>query len=556
MFNLRTNFATNDELQRQSEIQNVILMGNRPTTYCEKKAAAIYGSPYVNSILNAKVKKSLDHILTLVDYDTIEMCAEAKFKTQILEYLKTVSLDIGDYIQLPSKLPILSLQPQIIPEYKTQLSTITRNVSSLVNIVEFEQFVFGNRTKYRYLVGTSFASYVYQNILYSLNARTADELLNNNSWQAKLALLISRTGFNDYVAFAAFYDDHVQYNGVTYETDFVPKYDVKNLMHHEVIPVAATDRALVKYYNTLNVRKIRKIPQDKMSIFLTFPFKDGHVIRPDGSLVPISMYCDLKKSVRIAISELCNVSDIEFAIESASRSLLLDDVVYYALYAKNLNELAIALLIIRRMVGDSLTVEGMHIRVPSEMNILSWVRLNCNMSVVTLPNTYKSKDSPHYIALIQDIAQSCYSRLGATLICSSYHLPEIHMSEVYDALQSDAEKFVFYTLILQEYNYSMYYVARKNLSPKFGQSTVDMTKYPRFTSNSRFDNTTLSDRLDALTEPLVKPNDVNSNITICPPYKCIELYEFADMQLNELAASGTTDLNDIQMARYITLLIT
>lgn len=552
MFKIRNTFATNEELYRQGAIQSVVLYGNKPTTFLEKKAAAIFGNTFNNVIIQAKVRKCLAYILNFLKDDEIEICADKKIRTQLREYLKTVQLVIGDPIYLTRKLPILALQPEIIPEYKLKMDVI---VSSQVNRAEFEQMVFNNRTKYRYLIGTSFASYVYQNILYSLNARNTRQLEDNKHWQAKLALLIDRTGFNDNVAKSAFYSDTVKYHGVTYQSHFVPKYDVNSLMPQESIDEQMTDRKLIRYYYDLNVRTTSRVPLDKIGIFLTFPFKDGHHIQPDGKIIPITTSLDLKKSVRLMITDLCNISDIEFAIDTAARSIALDDVIYYALHAKNLTELSVALMIIRRLVGDVLTVQNIRIQMPTEFNILSWTtQMNCNMSNITLPPNYKSKDTPMYVAMIQDIAQSCYSKLGASMACSAYSLPEVHMGEVYDVLQNDAEKYIFYTLILQDYTYSMYYIARKRLKPTFGRSIVDMSKYPKF--NGRFSNTTLSERLDSLTEPLVKPVDLNAGITLCPPYKCIEMYEFIDPQLNELVTMGDTELNENQLASYITLLIT
>lgn len=552
MFTARNNLATNEELDRQMRIQNVILKGQKPTIFIEKKAAAVYGSPRIDIVLQSKVRKAIDVVLDFVGDEDIESCANSQMRKQILEYLRGVSLEIGDRVQLHRKLPILALHSEPIPQYQFELEV---KRCDYVNIADFEQFAFNNYTKYRYLVGTTFASYLYQNILYSMNARTSEELQDNNSWQAKLALLIDQTNFSEYVAKTVFYQDTVQYRGIVYDSSFVPKYDVNSLKHQDIVSDTITDHKLIKYWSEVDIRRIQQIPEDKMSIFRTFPFKDGHIINDDGSITYLNAYYNPKQSVRMMIGDLCNIHDIEFAIDTAARTLDLDDVVYYAMHSKNLNQMAKALMIIRRMVGDLLTIQQIiKIKIPTEYEILSWTTHTCDMSTIVLPPNFKSADSLLYTAQIQDIAQSCFNKMGACIICSSYHLPEIYMGEVYDSLTTDAEKYVFYTLILQEYNYSMYFIARKRLNPEFGSSVVDMSRYPKF--RGQYPNTTLAERLDALTEPLVKPSDMSANILQCPPYKCIDMYEFSDPQLNELVTTGDTVLNDDQLTAYITLLLT
>lgn len=552
MFNERNNLATDEEIQRQRAIQNIVLFGNKPTTFVEKKAAAIYGSPHINVVLYAKVRKSFDVVMQFIAPDEeIESCTNKQLRKQIREYLRTVPITIGDRIILNTKVPILALHSEYIQNNQFEFEV---SQSRHVNIAEFERFAFNSHTKYRYLTGTTFASYLYQNFMYSLNARTVDQLLNNNKWQARLAILLERTNFSEYVAKQVFYDDLVQHRGVVYDTKFVPKYDVNSLQHQDVVNDRTTDSNLIDYWKSVNIRTIPAIPRDKLSIFLTFPFKDGHVVGADGSITFIHAYHTPKQSVRMMVGELCNVHDIEFAIDTATRTLALDDVVYFALNAKRLNDMAIALMIIRRMVGDVLIIQqSIKVAMPTEFNILSWTKFSCNMSHIVLPQTYKVRDTQLYVSLIQDIAVSCYNKIGATIICNAYSLPEIQMGAVYDALVTDAEKFIFYTLILQEYNYSTYFIARQRLQPEFGTSIVDYEQYPK--CMSKFNDTTLAERLDGMTEPLVKPSDINVLIEKCPPYKCIELYEFVNEQLNELVTFGNTALDDDQLMRYITLLL-
>lgn len=548
MFSTRTEFATNDELIRQKEVEGVILYGKKPTTFIEKKASAIYGHRDINIIAQAKIYQTLDYILTFISNE--DQLTDPKIQERIRNYIKSVTLDKDTKILLPKKLPILTLQPEQIPPYSVMLNT---EEISAVNIADFEYLCFKNRIRFRYLKNSSFAMYMYQNILNYLNAASSKELEGNNMWQAKLGVLIERTNFSDYFAMQAFYDDAVTYRGVTYDTSFVPNYDVKNIEPQDPINPSTTEIQMINYYYLLDERTTRKVPTEMIGIFLTYPFKNGHYIRPTGEIVYLQLrsYNTLQSS-RIAIQNLCTMNDIESAIENAARSIPLGDAIYYAVYSRNLKEQSIALLILRRLVGDILTIGEERINLPSEAVILSWSKTDCSNQTLALPPKIHNKNYIMYLELIQDIAASCNSKLGAAIMCSAYFIPEMHITEVYQKLTTDAEKYVLFTLILQDYPTNRLYMNLKKLNPTFGGSEIDIIgKYPP--GNRLYSDTLVSDRLNALSEPLLLPSDVNAGVNVCTPYSCSELYEFNDPQLRDLVKFGDVELNPEQLSNFIVL---
>lgn len=124
---------------------------------------------------------------------------------------------------------------------------------------------------------------------------------------------------------------------------------------------------------------------------------------------------------------------------------------------------------------------------------------------------------------------------------------------MYSLLTNDAEKYVFFTLVLQEYRIETFYAARKKLKPQFGKSIIDLSKYEQ--NNRRYTDTLITDRLDTLSEPLLLPSDVNAGVNVCTPYSCSEMYEFVDPQLNELVKTGDTALNSEQLSNLIALMV-
>lgn len=559
MFALRQNFADNGEINRQTIIQQVILFGKRPQTTLEKMAAAIYGNRYIDVLFQAKIAKYIDDIMGYVDARTHADCQNAlkrkSVRQRVRQYVEMLRLDIGDPIYLNRNIPILSVQPEKPEVHRFMLETTTSNIST---IAEFEFMTFNNIRKYRYLGGTTFAGYIFQNILYSLNAQNVEALVDNESWQARLALLLHNTDLNDRVARTVFYENVVRYKGIDYDCSFVPKYDVNSLMPQQPPDSIATHLEMIRYRNSIDIVRTKQIPPNYMAIFRVFPFMHGHYIKPNGRVVFLNVSAQCRKSVRLTINDLCHSQDLEYTVESAARNLTLDDVIYFAIYAETIKEQALALLVLRCMIGSYVTIQKHSIRLPQALTILSWTKLSCNsLDTIILPPPYRNipqQKIQMYTSLIKDIAKSCYSKMNAVIICGSYNLPEYILKPCYDNLQNDAEKYIFFTLLLQDYNYASYSNARNRLRPVFGQETCDLSQYEM--STNTYNDSTLADRLNALTEPLVKPANMNDvTITACPPYKCVDMYEFVDPQLQTLVKTESCQLTAHQFANYIALVL-
>lgn len=541
MFSPRTAFPTNEELARQAEVLDVILYGKKPTTFIGKKAAAICGHKDIDIVCQAKILQSLDYILKFIsDDDDLTL---KKNKARIRNYLKSVNIEIGSKFIIPKKPIVWAANVEKVPKNNIVLDT---TLASSVTIGDFEALCFKNRIKFRYLAGSKFSAYMYHNILHYLNVEYSDELIGNEAWQAKLALFISRTEYSDVALKQAFYDDSVVYRGIAYDTSFVPTYDVNELQPQKPLS-AYSDNSMIDFYYSLNERHRAVVPKNMIGIFLTFPFKNGHHIRPNGEIVHLNLknYNRLQSS-RILISNLCNMYDIESAIDGASRAIPLNDAIYHAVYSKSLNEQAVALMIIRHIVGDVLTVGSERINVPSELNVLSWTKNACLDMALALPTIIHDKNHRFYLELVQDIAKSCGDKLSAAIVCSRFFIPEMHISQVYSLLKSDAEKYILLTLILQEYRIDSYFTALKRLNPIFGNSSVDLSKY---VSGGR-------QYSDYWLDGGVFRGEADTNDGVCSEQSCADLYEFSNSDLRELVAKGDILIDDrSQLSSFIALML-
>lgn len=609
MFQKRTVFATNEELLNQRIVNDVLLLGQTPQTIIEKKAAAICGNTDINAVQQAKVFNNLNAILDIVESAAanVNTIVDENGQTQQVNYMDMGDLDnfinvlqmqyvrsnIIDYVQSVPKLvpneqtndyhriqvtinrkpPVLTLMPnQIFHTYDDELDAIQSNFVTPSKLWEFEQLCFNNRTQFRYMSSTDFARYMYQNLIYYLAldetalAETIKPCANNESeenpstWQKRLLVLIVRVEFNSLLVEQAFYEDTIVYRGVEYDCSFVPKYDVRSIQPQKPINYKnLNDLELIRYHENLNIRTINRVPDNKIAIFLALPFKDGHLIKPCGKIVYLNLETFTnRRSARILIQDLCNIHDLENAVESAARLVPLDYVVWHAVNAKTIKEQAVSLLVLRRLVGDSLSIDGNYVELADELTILSWTELSCSYRNVAIPPVYPNIPSSLVdttVQMIQTIAASCFSKTGAAFLCSRYGIPEMIMGNVYEKLKTPSEKYVFFTLMLQEYPIQMYNELRNQLNNvEFGSNIVDLRDmYEPF--HRQYVNSVISDRTQLYSEPLLRPDEVNSDVVLCNPIKCFEAYEYTDEQLNALIKNAPVTLNATQLANLIVLMV-
>lgn len=564
MFTKRVQFPDNDEIRRQQVAVDILTDSRRPITLFEKKVAALVVSPRIDPLRQLAARKRLDRILgTLNDEQDLY---ERGVREKIRGVLNETRPEIGDTIRLPVKAPIFTLPLEQTPRYDYTLETTLAPINGTANLREFEQLCFNGRTLYRFYENTSFAAYLYQNLLYSLNVTDVSQLIDNQQWQAKLACLIYETRFNNLVAISAFYDDRVRYRDAVYDTSYVPKYDVKNLrpvnrMYYE--RDGNLDRRMLEYYYNLDVSTEKQVPIEFIGFFLTFPFKQGFYVQPNGSIIYLNVEPVKKRTVSKLMRRLCTVFELESMIDYAARALSYGDALAYAVHAPNHMQQGLALLVLRRMVGNDLRVDPYTIPLPTEYDVLSWNQIVCRPMGVVLPigmagsSGNDDGEDRLLIDMIRDVARSCGNEYGAAMICSSFRLPEASLYKIFRSLNTDAERYVFYTILMQEYRAPMFDAARNELRPEFGRDAIDtVTMYGSLSPPRRYIDTTVNDRLDSYTELLLRPTDVNAfTESNCTPIKCPELYRFSDPQLAELIETERVELNEDQTAAFIALCV-
>lgn len=571
-----------DELDRQYFIySNFFKEYSRraPRNLFESKVIAVMpNDDRVNWEIQARVTKHLDHILNFVNLNDITEKTLDKLKAFLI---KNNTINAGDIVKLPAKKPILVSAPEFIPTYHYEITTC---IQALTNLLDFETIYFNNKTLFRYYENTSFASYLYLNLIYSLNLQNVDEEAlieyDDGSWKMKLLLLLKHIRLDNLATMQIFYKDKIEFEGIMYDCSFVPKYDVRNLPKIKSTLYNINNQAYISFFEQFDPSKSKFVPPQFISIFLTFPFKNGYYMDNMGKIHYLnydSSYSK-KRTVQFVLGSICNTDDLETVVESVARQLSLHDAIAAAVYAENLFEAARSLLILRRLIGDVVNIKTHHIQLPAENSILNWTSINCHYSATKkcinnasstsfiLPNSSGEgfKETYKFVHLIKAIAMNCCSKLGASIMCASYKLPELALSDIYASLDSHAEKFVFFTILLQDYNYEMYRNVRDCLSPKFGCSKNfeidndndneddDTGKYQM----DSFKNFTVFEKLDLYTERFIKPNELIRNIT-CSYQDCLYLYEFENEQLNELVATGNVEFQTSrQIANFLTVLLT
>lgn len=562
MFVRRDQFPDNDEIRRQQVAVDIVTDSRRPITLFEKKVAALIASPRIDPLRQLAVRKRLDRVLAT--FNDEQDLYERGVREKIRDILNETRPEIGDMIRLPVKAPIFTLPLEQAPRYDYTLETTLAPINNgHANLQEFEQLCFNGRTLYRFYENTSFAAYLYQNLLYSLNVTDVGQLVDNQQWQARLACLLYETRLNNLVAISAFYDDRVRYRDAVYDTSYVPKYDVKNLKPVNRIYYERDgnlDRRMLDYYYNLDVSTERQVPSEFLGFFLTFPFKQGFYVQPNGNVIYLNIEPVKKRTVNRLMRRLCTEFELESMIDYAARTLSYGDALAYAVHAPNHMQQGLALLVLRRMVGNYLHVDPYVIPLPSEYDVLSWNRIVCRPLGVVLPIGIAAADddeSRSLTEMIRDVARSCGNEHGASMICSSFRLPEARLYPLFRTLKTDAERYVFYTILMQEYRAPMFDAARDELRPEFGRDAIDaIGTYGALWPPRRYVDTTVDDRLDSYTELLLRPTDVTAfTESNCTPLKCPELYRFADPQLAELVATERVDLDEDQTAAFIALCV-
>lgn len=529
----------------------------------EKKASAILRHRSIDPIKQAKIYKHITEIVAIFKGDEAALCENASMsdvRKQIAEYVQGITLEKSDRIVMAKRLMYMaSVRPYTPPMPSKAIFDLKTTVSTKrqPTLYAFEMLVFKGRGAAEYLKGRNFAHYLYHNL--KLAFQTDDE----QSWQRRLAEVLRQTDCDDRVAFEAFYRDSVKHEDVVYDTSFVPMFDVRSLQH-QCLPIASlcikdnkTKVELAKFYDSFMTEPNAVVPQPMLAVFRTFPFKNGYYIHPEtGRLEQIFLPPSSSKNTfqvnkaMMITSDLCEMSNLESAIASAARTIPLDDIAKSAVFATNLRDVAFALSTLRHVTGsEHFKVDASHIiPLPTLNEILGWMPLRYENNMFLLPPLDRSPYAEHmtgvYLDLIKFIASTCVTSTGAAIKCSPYRFPEHILKNVFDKLTTDAEKYVFLTILIQDYDYVTFIRARNELHPIFGSAVVKAEGLPPENTRCITNNTDV-DKL---------PEYPDEGATVCsdnPYIYCSTYYTFSDPQLRTLCATGTVDLTDFQLAGVI-----
>lgn len=551
MFRERREFADDRELNRQLILLKLMSGERVPSTIFEFIGSALLRDKNIDPIIHLKVDKNMNSIMNMVQ-DTNDLRSKA-VRNNITLNIASTNVDIGDVLHLPVKPPIFAITPEPLKTISFDLETSV--ISNDVSVYEFENVMFDGKIAFQYLQGTDFAAYLYQNLLHCLGAKSVEQLTGNLDWRARLASLLVVTNLNSLVAVTVFYSDTVSYEGDTYDTSFVPKYDVKNLVPLEEPHGRKSDEASINFYDSFNPSKfVGRVPTEYLGLFAVFPFKDGFYVQPNGEVIFMNVYPTNKRSVRVYIENLCSHSNLQQAVHDAVRKMSYEDAVSYALYASSLKTQGMALMILRHMIGQVLYIEPYSIPLPDEYTLLTWTRYDCKkMTNITLPRGVDTKNTGRFVELIQDIARSCGNEQGACILASNYRMLECELEGIYRKLSTDAEKYIFYTMLMQDHYSSIYFDARKSLNPTFGSDLGEECSLKKYPVHTRwFINLSPSERAEKYTEPLITVGDEHVFYgSRCSPHKCPDNYEFADDRLRELVRTGTLDLEYDETTLFI-----
>lgn len=556
MFTRRNDIPSDDVVRRQRVVLGIVLgRTKQPITVLEKRAAVYARHGAINAITRFTLLKRIDVVRRLA--------AGVHFEPTLRQTLRRlladpVIPDYGDTLTLPLTPPTLVSRPTPVEPYNFDLR-IKR--SSRANLREFEDLVFdGKRVRYRYYGDTSFAAYLYQNLMHVLAVRSVNELLGNRDWRARMALLLDETNLNEEVAREAFSADRVAYRGRFLDTSFVPEYDAYSVRPMTRIDTTAdrvadarSTKEWLEFEPSLAVQR-SKTP----NAFAFFPFKNGYYVQVNGPIV----YLDIPRTKsRLADAQLrtigCVGGELEYAMSEISRTITLQDAISLAVNATTIEEAGLTLMILRRMTGDRVRVKTYTVTLPDEHDMLSWMRIPCRDRYISrdrkLTIMLPIENPPNEttllsVATVRDIARSCFSAVGACILSSSYCFLELDLYAIYIKLKNDAEKYVFFTIIMQYHASNLILLARSQLKPIFGQdATIDVVKTYQPNARTWIDRT-MSDRMRDRTVELLRPNDLNVETSRRPDCTDVELcpdqYAFADEKLRALVDNIDDDARD------------
>ncbi|KAE9522033.1 hypothetical protein AGLY_017553 [Aphis glycines] len=618
-------------------------------------------------------------ILKLLNHPTDQLKTPAAVVlSEIENILKESTAPESDTYWVQQKKLKITRTPVYGKPYPLPVNTKTIND---VSVFEFEDMAFNNRTVKRLCENTSFATYFYHNALHAFGGDADGGHADDRPWQMRLASLIEHTDFSERATVDAFYDNKIVHNSNTYDTSFVPKFNVRDLNNDDdddddddghraaaVTNAAGTDQArsgggvggsgdlsglrcdtdrasgharrfiepvcvnkkctgyyptttttggddsrktdtqLLEYRNGLNVRTTDRVPLECLRLFLTFPFKDGHVVDQRSGKIHFMDNVVVRRrrprgSVNHALPEHLRSASTAVAVENFNEiiyefsvTFTFDELLSCIAYTDDLDVQGMGLIVMRAMVGDTVAVStNLSVRLPYANEVQRWLK-NSHRTRTYSRTTPRDDDSPtddgtgvvqrsvrllfphrpkphatdvtrslaaDYVRLVRDITRAARSRFDCAILCSGYTILETLYAAVYAELKTDAEVYVFLTIVVQDccglrVAYREY---RSTLHPSWPISNKLSADelYKKHPHNVR--QMVAADDNNNLTRPplntggLVRPVDTLSVFgdgnTAVPTRETLNNYEYCDPSLRSLVETGTVQLTADQIVGWL-----
>lgn len=613
-----------DVTRRQREIAKFAL-GTvvKTSTDFLRKAAAILVPDRLNPITLQKIVNDLPRLLERLDMaspsDLDKIASDAKLRERIRNEVGIISALPPPNSIVLKRSPVLRTNPTTslelcmhdgdssLPNLDEGHFELRSVPSRAISLYDFERFAFDNDIRTRYEEIIDFGTYIWDNLLNYFGANEYREGLGEGDWRGELLrLLNAHCAQRDKLAVHAFYDDYIELsNGQYYDARYIPKYPVLDLDKIEIptarkmeiernLPSVSDFKAWQKF--DPRVETSYNIDSSLGRMFRVLPFKNGYVMHK-GRIQNVAQAIDSATAIpptnhittvlRIAFdlsrrSHVCGPAEVDSVIESLWGAVTWEDALYSVVMnrAFTIAQNLFNLLLLKRMLWGTqkLKIANVKIQLPSDEVLYSYLFTHCAIHAANdpsptsvyaralLPPTGPSVDEKRVsrqVDLVRQIAASAQSFGAACLAASRWRLIELDFATVFRRLDTQAERYVALTMLMQDYpENELYWLLREDLvsGVEFGiESTLKTLPSP-------------SDNADLLARAYwssprsiatrANPEIVDAggsefcNKNYCSPVTCPQLYEFVDENLRKLCENpdisfGELDLTDRQIASYL-----
>lgn len=540
MFKLREEINKTQllEILRQKQIYHFLNSNLQAKHSFEKLTASILNLP----IYDVSFVSNIYHNFPL---NEIQNFNEEEILTKYESKLREIS-------KMPVNLKqttIFPLQFMINDNFKLKENILTINKTSVMSsLYEFEKMIFNNEILYEFITLKTFSYYLYKNLTNFIKNHPT-----NSEFQQKMLEVLTEIGNDNELSMEMFGSNTIKFYGKPIDVSFIPNYPIKKLYNPilSVNLIEQTDKIkILKYIEEINLDTIDLIPSEFINFFKIFPFKKGIYIKPNGTKLYLYTPFPKNQTVENTLIAICNTNELNTAIYSLSSNESVNDLITYAVHTDNFTHQGIVLLALRKILGNYLFLENQQIFLPFMKDVLSWIKLKCEQTdQIFLPKKNIEQNVDLYVSLIQKISRQAMSKIDVSFLISKYFIPEIYLRTVFEKLTNDLEKYIFCSFILQNYNKYSIQKFQNQLSVKFPQTSNQFQEDEFKSMESKL--TVLKTNSQKFID-LVNVNDLNKKISFIESFR---LYEFSNVQLNQLCKFNTTQLTNWQKAIFLSLLV-